>query len=79
MTDAWRGIPQGEINPKWITSGLRIWADEQAPGKSGADCALLMGRVAPGSIAIRMLNLALITTAKQEDRFKWDLRRHAAL
>jgi len=71
MTDAWRGILQGEINSE-MDHILDYAGQIEQAAASQAPIAPLMGRVALWVNRYQdMLNLSLITTAKQDDRFKW--------
>ena len=79
MTDAWRGILQGEINSEMDHILDYAGQIEQATANQ-APIAPLMGRVALWVNRYQdVLNLALITSSKTGRPLQVDLRRHAAL
>jgi len=71
MTDAWREVLQGEINSEF-DHVLDFAADVERAAANQAALAPLMQRVQMWvNRYTDVLNLSIITTAKQEDRFKW--------
>ena len=71
LTDAWREVLQGEVNSEF-DHVLDFAADVERAAQQQLPLAPLMQRVQMWvNRYTDVLNLSIITTAKQEDRFKW--------